>query len=693
MATIDARIQNLRTTTFGGRRFTRRQLAQVQDLVGTFPDLSRKELAQTLCEQLRWHTPAGGNRVQAALQLLEDLEECGILSLPPQRRLDVRCPRKPIPPTPRSDPRPLIETNLATLTPLRLQRVEEAADVALFREYIDRYHYLGYRQPMGPYLGYLVLDRHERPLVCQLFSPASRTLACRDAWVGWSKDEYKRHLHLVVGQTRFLVLPWVRVDHLASHALALAMRRLPQDWQLVYGCQPVLIETFVDPNRFRGTCYRAANWQHIGQTEGRGKRSIKDVFIYPLSRHCREILRTGPPKRRPRPRPASQRAAVCVDPDPTFVRLWQDREMLAALTAVAASHDELWQARRGVLDTRLVMLFLYCLVFSQGQSYSTALAALWANCRALDVPLSQPAPVSEAAMTRARQKIDPLVFRQFHAEILRRADQSGQLWLGHRMFAVNSSSVILPGPLTEAGYRLPFPEARYPQGLFSSLYRLPSGLPVDLDLHADSNESTAALRYPKTLRPDDLVLYGHGCYSFELLCVHRHRRQHAVFRLAREIGPAVDDFVDSDRPDDLIEVLPGAVAPDALSAKYPDATWRPVPLRLVKYRHAGTIQVLGTTLLDRQRYRTVDLAALYHAPWGLERLQGLNRQFLQIEQFHSRSESLVRQELWARCNLEAMKRALRAGEEAPRQPTQTGVRTAAAVTPLRVQREVLQTLP
>ena len=205
---MDPLIKNLKSTTFFGRRFTRKQIADIQQTVATFPALSRKELAQTICEHLNWRTPSGSNRVAAALGLLEELAQAGILQLPPKRVESMRSgPRKPPPLTRRSDPQPLIETGLRDLLPLRLLCVEQGEDVQLFNEYMERHHYLGYRQPRGPHLRYFLLDRQGRRLGCLLFSQATHSLACRDKWIGWPPDPYKKHLDLVLSQPRFLVFP------------------------------------------------------------------------------------------------------------------------------------------------------------------------------------------------------------------------------------------------------------------------------------------------------------------------------------------------------------------------------------------------------------------------------------------------------------------------------------------------------
>ena len=393
----------------------------------------------------------------------------------------------------------------------------------------------------------------------------------------------------------------------------------------------------------------------MGRTKGRADagRHPKDVYLYPLAKHCREILLHGP-----RPRPRKQPApAPPTAPDADFVALWQG--LIGSLGGIAAAHDRRWQKRRRVLNTLLVMLFVFRLVFApRRQGYVTTLAQLWAQCRTLEVPLPQPQPVSDAAMCKARPKVDETVFQQFHAEILRCADQPGPAWLGHRVFAVDGSKLNLPRPLRDAGYTTPSEQAHYPQGLLSCLYRLQSRLPVDFDLVAHANERLAALAHLPALEPRDVVVYDRGYYSFELLCAHRERGLHAVFRIRRKAGKALDRFIDSKKTDKVCAILPGRDALRELSRKHPGKRWRPLPLRLVKYTRGATEYVLGTTLLDSRRYRVAALADLYHARWGVEELYKVSKQFLEVDQFHGRSERLVKQELFAHFNLIAMTRLL-----------------------------------
>src|ERR1700674_3961559 len=253
-------VETLSGTTFSGRPFTRRQLAQVQETVECFPQLSRAELARTLCEHLNWKTPNGKAKVESCLTLLEKLEAQGVVSLPagqvraaPQRRvLGKAATGAPI------------EEPLNMLMPIRLEAVGSSGpDREQWKAYLETFHYLGYRQPIGSHLGYFIVSQSRQlRLGCLLFSAsAAWSLAARDRWIGWDFKHKQKLLHLVLSNDRFLIFPWVQVPNLASHALSLATRQIGEDWGRAFGYRPVLIETFVDPTFFSGTCYRAANWQ------------------------------------------------------------------------------------------------------------------------------------------------------------------------------------------------------------------------------------------------------------------------------------------------------------------------------------------------------------------------------------------------------------------------------------------------
>ena len=473
---MDEAIRKLKSTTFLGRRLTRRQIADVQRTARSFPGLSCNELAHTVCEHLNLHTPSGGNRVHTARRLLEQLEELGILVLPDKDESKRRGAQKAPAWTARSEPGAEIGGALEGLEPLELRVVTEPHEVARWNELIDRHHYLGYRRPVGPHLRYAIVDRGGRWLGCLLFSYAARSLPCRDDFIGWDEAARRKRLDRVLGNPRFLILPWVRVGNLASKALSLATRRLADDWKARHGYRPVLVETFVDPARFDGACYRAANWRHLGETAGkRSARTPKSVFVQPLDKDFRAILVEGR-RRAPRPAPPGGSADA-------LAQRWGP--LIDAVVAVARDFDRHWQRRQRSLNTLLVVLFVFRLVFAKNrQGYGATLAELWDQCRRQGVPLPQPSPVSPSAMCAARAKVHENLFRALHAELLRRAGETamGPRWKGHRRFAVDGTKLNLPRPLVAAGYRTPSDNAYYPQGLLSCLYRLRSRIPVDFDL-------------------------------------------------------------------------------------------------------------------------------------------------------------------------------------------------------------------
>ena len=222
---------------------------------------------------------------------------------------------------------------------------------------VQRYHYLGYRQPLSTHLRYFLRDRQGRLLGCLLFDFAARDLACRDQRIGWQGRAHRKHLHRVLRNSRYLLLPWVRVKNLASHAWGLALRQLPADWRQRHGHWPVLCETYVDPQRHRGTCYQASNWERVGQTRGRKAqgdqpaKSPKDVYLYPLRENWQQVLCDGPAAgSRPSPAPSRQ-ARPQPQADERFTALWQ--EILEAVVQLAHEHDALWMRRRRVLNTLL----------------------------------------------------------------------------------------------------------------------------------------------------------------------------------------------------------------------------------------------------------------------------------------------------------------------------------------------------
>jgi hypothetical protein len=283
--------------TFCGRTFTEQEMELMRVVAHDYAGLGVTEIARTVCELLQWERPNGGLKNHECRQLLERLEVEGLLTLPAVRKLGGTGPRRVDVSEPRCEPEPVACT-ARECEPLELALVESKGESRLWREQMERYHYLGCRVPFGAHLRYWVRNR-QRELACLLWTSPAWKMKPRDVWIGWSDEQRQRHLQWIVNNGRFLILPWVRVQSLASKILALSTRQLPQDWESHYGHRPLLLETLVDAARFRGTCYRAANWIYIGQTTGRGRmdrehkadgHAIKDIYVYPLVRDARKRL-------------------------------------------------------------------------------------------------------------------------------------------------------------------------------------------------------------------------------------------------------------------------------------------------------------------------------------------------------------------------------------------------------------------
>jgi hypothetical protein len=279
-----------------GRHIAATDLDQVRHLLAAHPDWSRRRLSQYLATLWNWRNPIGQLKDMAARTLLLKLEQRGWIVLPPRRQVPSNRMRHKRMPTPQVlVPESPLSADLETLLPLEISEVSTPAGTrqrALFESLLHRHHYLSYRSPVGENLQYLVSDRQGRPLACVLFGAAAWQCADRDEAIGWDAATRSQSLHLIANNSRFLIAPWVRVPSLASYLLSRIARRLSRDWQRKYGHPIYLLETFVQRDRFAGSCYRAANWRRVGQTKGRSRqnrpdgrpyrRPIKDVYLYLL---------------------------------------------------------------------------------------------------------------------------------------------------------------------------------------------------------------------------------------------------------------------------------------------------------------------------------------------------------------------------------------------------------------------------
>lgn len=291
---------------FKDRTFSLPEIELIQEITKDFASLGLNEISQTICELLEWKRANGRFKNHECRLLLQALQARGLVSLPALRALGPRGGRQ-IKLTTRGESEAELSGSAGPLEPLQFERVTAGVEGAsgLWAEYIERYHYMGYRVPVGANLRYLVRSGAcpERVLACVQFSSPAWKMAARDWWIGWSDRQRRQNLQYIVNNSRFLILPWVRVRGLASKILSRAARRLAGDWEAHYGYRPLLLETLVDSARFRGTCYRAANWLALGPTRGRGRmdrdRSAparpKQIYVYPLVHPVQVRLCSDPP--------------------------------------------------------------------------------------------------------------------------------------------------------------------------------------------------------------------------------------------------------------------------------------------------------------------------------------------------------------------------------------------------------------
>ena len=285
---------------YQGKVATTDDVEFIKRFIAENPHDSRRSLSKKLCEAWNWVQPNGALRDMVCRGFLLQLHRAGYIKLP-QRKFTPNNPfvNRERPPKVEIDQTAICST-LSKIQPLEIRQVRRSSFEKLFNSLVAQHHYLGYCHPVGEHLKYIVFAEG-RPIACLSWSSAPHHIGCRDRFIGWSADIRKKNLHLIAYNIRFLILRWVRVPYLASHILGRIAKVLPIDWQRVYNHRIYFLETFVDTERFKGTCYKAANWIYLGNTTGRGKndqthkanRSIKALWGYPLSRNFREVLQRG----------------------------------------------------------------------------------------------------------------------------------------------------------------------------------------------------------------------------------------------------------------------------------------------------------------------------------------------------------------------------------------------------------------
>jgi len=273
---------------------TENRIDDIRTVIEQNPDANRTKLSQIICKQWGWQTPKGQAKDIACRDMLRALDKAGVIVLPAPQKAPVR--RGPI--LHLAHEMAPIECRLKELLPLDVQIADDKNTITEFKSFIDQFHYLGFNRTVGENLKYIVRSSNGNIVSCLLFGSAAWACRARDSHIGWDKKRRSESLHLLTNNVRFLIPQWVRVPYLASHVLSIVMRRISEDWSIAYGHPLLAVETFVDTSRFRGVCYRSANWIYVGRTTGRGRNGghhnavvpEKDIYLYPLDKeYCRKL--------------------------------------------------------------------------------------------------------------------------------------------------------------------------------------------------------------------------------------------------------------------------------------------------------------------------------------------------------------------------------------------------------------------
>jgi hypothetical protein len=648
---MDNKIIELKSTTFVGKRFTRKQLEEIQETVAMLSGISRNEISKTICEHLNWITAKGSYKIKSCLSALEKMESIGIIILPEKPEVKKR-PEKKILWTNKTNEQTNINCDISELEEILIKRVSQKEEVSLWNEYIDRYHYLNYKRPFGTNIRYFIIskkDDSEVILGCLLFSASAWALGSRDKWIGWSEKDRKKRLHLVVNNSRFLIFPWVNVKNLASKTLSIVSKQITKDWYEQSGYRPVLLETFVDSSKYTGSCYKAANWQYLGKTTGgnrtdrlKSDTSKKDIYLYPLVSNFKKILKNEKSTK------VLRFATTTDEENDYFIKLW--KKITTLIMEVAADYDLKWQKRNRIINTMLIVLFIFRLLFSKNkQSYKTTINELWDQCIKMNIELPQRKPIAASAICNARAKLDEEIFKILNSKIIDtyQTEDFNFLWKQHRVFAVDGSKINLPLKMKEFGYTTSCKRGNYPQGLASCLYQLNSQIPYDFDLSADKDERALAVSHLKVLQENDVVVYDRGYFSYSMLYKHIQKNVHVVFRLANNTYKIISDFIESSEIEKIVTIEINGKHKNKIKKKEPSIELIPLTLRLVKYTEKETTYTLGTTLIDEKNYSIKELSDLYHSRWGIEELYKISKTFINVEDFHGQTERGVKQELFA----------------------------------------------
>ena len=286
-----------KTTIIQGRRIAPKDIELIKKLINTNPSWGRTRLSKELCVLWNFRSANGNLKDMACRSLLLKLEKDKLIKLPARKSGTNNAKRNSSIRLVLHSSLP-VKASLKDLSPIQIRPVEDRSELDLFKCFLSAYHYLGFSGTVGENLKYMAYDSSDRPLACLLFGSAAWACGPRDDFIGWDREKRGKNLSLATNNTRFLILPWVSVKYLASHILSKVIKQIKDDWTAKYGHPLYLLETFVERDRFAGTCYKASNWTRVGETKGRSRNDrshnievpVKDIYLYPLTKRFRKVL-------------------------------------------------------------------------------------------------------------------------------------------------------------------------------------------------------------------------------------------------------------------------------------------------------------------------------------------------------------------------------------------------------------------
>ncbi|MBC2693736.1 MAG: DUF4338 domain-containing protein [Desulfobacteraceae bacterium] len=603
----------------GSRNFLKKDIQLIQEMTDIYQALSRKELAYTICENLNWKNDAGNLKVDSCLVLLKKLETTGKVNLSPlQKRIHIKKEYKE-----QFNFTNTININgtVDNFNPY-IEIVKEKEENKKWNDFVQRYHYLGYKKNFGLHLKYYIrLEGIRDPIGCFSFvSTTTYHLKCRDLHIGWSKKQREKNLNWIINNNRFLIFPWIKIENLGSKIFSLAKKQVLIDWEQKFNYKPVLFETYVDPSQFYGSIYKSANWLHIGQTSGNYNtnrtdktaqtRCPKEVYIYPVEKDYKNILR-GKKGNALKTKSASGNLDQCIKElklHKNELDLWEQIQLKIAL--VCKQVDEQSMQRSQKVNALTMLLALYRIVFAKNfESYSSLLCELLDAANAHGIRLAFRSPIAASTFSEARKRFSSSIFKQIAGAINELyeeniGDKEEYKWFGRRIFAVDGSKVNVPRDLMKkekGGYKLPCSHAFYPQGLISCLYQLKSRIAYDFSFVNSMNEQDEALKHLQYLKPGDIVVYDRGYLSYALLFMHKKLGIDAIFRLKSASFKTINEFISSEDHDIIKSICPTKKTFSNIKKNYPFIDkLEPYQLRLMKYYINDKKYYIGSTIVDNK---------------------------------------------------------------------------------------------